>query len=100
MNAIAPYSAIIAVVFSVIRPGWFTPWFDLLLWAEAKGRFGEFITKPLGLCHLCFAGMLGLVWSIATLPPVWASATTCIVNSCGAILLSAVINKVYEWSTS
>lgn len=36
---------------------------DLLLILETKGKFGKWLSKPLGLCEKCFTGQLALwIW--------------------------------------
>lgn len=92
------YCAIVAVAFASVRPGLFSLWFDLLLWVEAKGRFGAWLSKPLGLCHLCVAGQLAFWahfcasgWSLSMMP-------AHVLCSCAAILFSSILDKSYQWS--
>lgn len=94
MTTIALFSALISVAFASARPEWFVYYFDFLLWLETKGRFGKWLSKPMGECAKCVAGLLALVWSIAT----GLHWTVVVVNASAAILIAAVINKVYQWS--
>lgn len=94
MSALALFSALIAVAFASARPGFFGWWFDFLLWLETKGKVGVFIAEPIGQCEKCVAGQIALWWSIAT----GLHWTVVVVNASAAILIAAVINKVYQWS--
>ena len=94
----ALYCAVVAVVFASVRPGLFTPWFDLLLWLETKGRLGKWLSKPLGLCHLCAAGQLALWAHLYASGWNWRLWPAHILCSCAAILFASVTNSVYEWS--
>ena len=96
MNHTALFSAVVAVAFSSVRPGLFGWWFNFLLWLETKGSAGKFIAEPLGQCEKCLAGQIAL-WSSIAVGCHW---TQVIVNASAAILIAAVINKVYQWSHS
>jgi len=96
--AISTEAATIAVVFASVRPDVFEYWYDLLLWMEAKGGFWKWISKPIGLCHMCVAGQIGFWWSfyasgwhLSAMPHVLFSASA-------AILLAALLNKFHEWT--
>jgi hypothetical protein len=93
-------AAIAGTVFASVRPGWFTPWYEFLLKVETWGRFGKWISKPFGLCHLCVSGMLALMahfyasgWDHSI-----QGITFHILTSCVAILAASGLNKFWEWS--
>lgn len=95
MSTVAIYSALVGVAFASARPHWFHWWYELILWAEAKNKVLSFMVRPLGACPECTSGFLALVWSVYRFPVLTSEH---VVNASAAILLSAVINKVYEWS--
>ena len=92
--------AVAGVVFASVRPGLFTPWYEFLLKVETRGKIGKWVSKPLGLCHLCVSGQLAL----------WAhfygsgfdysleGITSHILASCIAIMSAMGLNKYYEWT--
>lgn len=94
--------AVVGTVFATVRPGLFTPWYDLLLKVETWGWFGRWISKPLGLCHLCVSGQLAL-W-LHMYRAGWDTSlhgiSLHILASCIAILSAAGINKYWVWSTN
>lgn len=92
MNEVALYAPIVGVAFATARPDWFSLWYDLILWLETKGNFCKFISKPIGGCAVCTSGLLAFVWSLFTTP------SAAVVNASAAIILAAVLNKVYQWS--
>ena len=92
----ATYCAAVAVVFSVIRPGWFGPWFQFLLWLEGTGKAGQFIAKPLGMCEMCVAGQLGLwahFYASGCSHSMWPQH---ILSACIATLISVPITYAYN----
>jgi hypothetical protein len=94
------WCALAGTVFASIRPELFTPWYELLLRVETWGGFGKWISKPLGLCHLCLSGQLALWmhlylsgWDVS-----FMGICSHILCSCVAIMAASGLNKFWEWS--
>ena len=96
------WCALVGTMFAGARPELFAYWYDLLLWAETKGKFLAWLSKPLGLCHLCASGQLAF-WTHFYLSG-WDDSLEGfahhIMAASLAILCAAIIYKVYQWATS
>lgn len=85
--------AVAALVWAEVRPVWLSPWYIFLLWIE--GYVGDTFTKPIGGCPMCTAGFWTLVISIYMDPP---NVVFHITSASIAILLGAIITKVFQWT--
>ena len=85
--------AVAALVWAEVRPVWLSPWYIFLLWIE--GYVGDTFTKPIGGCTMCTAGFWTLAISIYLDPP---NVVFHVTSASIAILLGAIITKVFQWT--
>lgn len=85
--------AFVAVVFADVRPIWFNPWYNFLLWLETKTN--DKVTKPIGGCAMCTAGMATLITSLVV---DWTQFLAHITSACLAVLIAPCLTKLYKWT--
>jgi hypothetical protein len=85
--------ALVALTIAEVRPFWLAWWYESLLFIEVW--IGEWATKPIGGCAKCTAGFWCLVASIAYDP---SRILAHLVSASLAILIGAILTKIYQWT--